>query len=71
MKNYKFKTSFVIPEGSKTLLNKTGVNFIIFILIFMENCLYYDSIHDFSVLLRTDSNPVDINQFRSHTEKVI
>ena len=27
-------------------------------------------IHDFSVWLRTVSNPADINQFRSHTGKI-
>ena len=26
---------------------KTGVNFMVFILIFMENCLLYDAIRDF------------------------
>ena len=35
----------------------------------MENCLYYDAIHDFSVWLRTGSDPADINQFRSHNGK--
>ena len=29
---------------------------IIFILIFVENCLWYDAIHDLSVWLRTGSN---------------
>ena len=41
MKNYKIKTSCVSLEG----------NSMIFILIFMENCLLYDVIHDFSVSL--------------------
>ena len=41
----------------------------IFILIFVENCLYYDAIHDFSVWLRTGSNPADISWFRSDTGK--
>ena len=41
--------------------NKTGINLMIFILIFVENCLYYNAIHDFSVLLRTGSNLVDVN----------
>ena len=39
----------------------------IFILVFMEHDLQQDAIHDFSVWLRAGSNPVDINQFRSHT----
>ena len=41
----------------------------IFILIFVENCLLFDAIH-FSVWLRTGSNPADINQFKSYTVKV-
>ena len=39
----------------------------IFVLIFLENCLLYDDTHDFSVWIRTGSNPADINKFRSHT----
>ena len=35
-KNYKIKTSFIIPERPKTKANKTGINFMIFILIFVE-----------------------------------
>ena len=50
--------------------NKAGIGFIIFILIFVENCLKYDAIHDFSVWLRTGSNSADINGFRSHTVNV-
>ena len=34
-----------------------------------ENALQHVAIHDFSVLLRTVSNPTDINRFRSHTGK--
>ena len=30
-------------------------------------CIQYDAIHNFSVLLRTCSNPADINWFGSHT----
>ena len=41
----------------------------IFILKFVENCLYYDGIHNFSVWLRTGSNPADISRFRIHTGK--
>ena len=47
--------------------NKTGINLMIFfILFFVENCLLYDTIHDFSVWLRTGSNPSDINRFLRH-----
>ena len=35
----------------------------------MKLSVDYD-IYDFSVWLRTVSNPVDINQFRSHTGKI-
>ena len=63
----KIKTSFVIPSGPKSWANKSDINFMIFILISVENCLKYDAIHDFSVRLRTDSNPADINRFQSHT----
>ena len=35
MKSYKITTSFVCPEK----LNKTGINLMIFILIFVENGL--------------------------------
>ena len=33
----------------------------------MENCLQYNAMHDFTVCLRTGSNPADVNWFRSHT----
>ena len=52
-----------------TRANKTGINFMIIILILVENCLYYDTIYDFSVWLTTGSNPADINRYRSHTDK--
>ena len=48
-KKDKIKTIFVSPEVPKDKANKTGIDIMIFILIFMENCLYYDAIHDFSV----------------------
>ena len=35
----------------------------------MENSLYYYAILNFSVWLRTGSNPANINRFRSHTGK--
>ena len=37
--------------------SKLVLIFMIFSLIFVENCLQYDAIHGFSVWLRTDSNP--------------
>ena len=43
------KTTFLSPKGRMFELTK------------LENCLLYDAIHDFSVLLRTGSNPADIN----------
>ena len=61
MKSLKNKISFVGPEGSKALAKKTGI-----ILIY-----FYLNIHDFSEWLITGSIPADINQFRSHTEKII
>ena len=33
------KTSFVSPKRPKDRANKTGINFTIFILLFIENCL--------------------------------
>ena len=56
-------------EGPMAQTNKIGVDFMISILIFVENWLLYRDIHDFSVRLRTGSNPADINRFRSHTGK--
>ena len=46
-------------------------SFVISILLFVENCLLYDTIHECSVRLRTGPNPVEINRFRSHTENVL
>ena len=37
------------PVLIKAQANKTGINFMIFILIFVENCLLYDGIHHFTV----------------------
>ena len=52
------KTKFVRFKGPKTKALKTGINFMFFfILIFIENCLQYDAIHESSVWLRTGSNP--------------
>ena len=52
----------------KAWSNKTGFNIMIFISIFVENCVF-DMIHDFSVWPRIGSNPADINRFGSHTGK--
>ena len=49
MKNYKIKT---------------GLDFIILILMFVENFLLYDAIHNFQ---SGSSNPAHSNRFRSHT----
>ncbi len=65
IKNYKIKTSIVSPEWPKARANLSVINFMIFILIFIENCLKFDAIHDFSVWLRTGSNQTDSNRFRS------
>ena len=37
MQNYKIKTSFVNPETPKAPADKTGINFMIFILFIIEN----------------------------------
>ena len=39
MKNYTIKTSIVSPEGPKARADKIGFNFMIFIMIFVENCM--------------------------------
>ncbi len=36
-KNDKIKTNYFIPEGPKTQANKIGIDFMIFILIFVTN----------------------------------
>ena len=46
MKNYKIKTSFVSSEGPKARANETGLYFMIFILLSVENTK-----NDFSVCL--------------------
>ena len=37
--NYKINNSSVSPEGPKARANKIGIDFMIFISIFVENCL--------------------------------
>ena len=56
------KSNFVSPEGPNVRASKTGIYFIIFILLFVENCLLYDAIYDCSA---------EINPFRNHTKKNI
>ncbi len=65
MNNYLLKSKgFVSPDGPKAQANKTGINLVIFILIFVENCLIFDVIYDFSVWTRTGSfYTADSNQF--------
>ena len=41
MKNFNFKTSFVSPERLKARANKTGISFMIFILISVGNTMLY------------------------------
>jgi len=45
---------------------KTGINIMILILIFIENCLKFDAVHEFSVWLRTGYNPEDSNRCILH-----
>ncbi len=69
MNYFKIKTSFVRPEGPKARCYITGIDFMIYIFMFVGNCLLYDAIHDFSVRLRTGSNPADIIRLGNHTGK--
>ena len=39
IRNYGIKTSFVSPEGLKARANKIGINFMVFIVTFLENCM--------------------------------
>ena len=55
MTNYRIKTSFVVEPEVR------------FFLIFVENRLQYYARNDFSVALRTGSNPADINRNLRHT----
>ena len=62
-KIYEIKTSFIRPEFRPLIAGVSGFNK--FILILVENCLYYNAINYFSVCLRTGSNPEDFNQFQT------
>ena len=64
MKNYKIKTSLVSPDGLIARANKYGIDFIIYILLFIEIIVCNTMIYMiFSVWLRTGSEPADINRF--------
>lgn len=43
--------------------NLSGIHFKIHTLLFVENCLQYNAMHDFSVRIKTGYNLADINQF--------
>ena len=61
MKNYMVEICIVDSKGPKVKANKTASNSMIFISIFVKNCLLYDA------WLRTVSIPADFYRFRSHT----
>ena len=63
MKKYKIETCFGSPDIPKARDNKTGINFMITIKIFVGNCVQYVTIHDILVWPRTGSYPADINRF--------
>ena len=55
----------------KVEANKTGINFMIFILSFVENCLLIQNdTCFFSVCLGTGSNPADTNWLESETGNI-
>ena len=63
-----YKNTLCCPKGPKAQANKTGINLMIYILIFVKSvtrCYAWFS----SVWLRTGSNPADIIRFRSHTAR--
>ena len=47
LKNYNINSNFDSLDGPKSQANKAGINLMIFILIFVENCLYWGAMHDF------------------------
>ena len=53
------------------MIKKTGINLMIFILIFVETWKEYDTINEFSEWFRTCFNPADSNRLRSHIVKDI
>ena len=68
MYNFKIKTSFLSPEMWKARLKKL-VSF--YLHFYIHRKLEYDAVLNFSVWLRTGSNPPDNNLFRMKTRNVI
>ena len=54
-----------MPEEQKPQANKTGIDIMIFILLFVKISAIR-ALHIFSVWLRTSSDPLYINRFQSH-----
>ncbi len=63
IKRVKETNYFTFSQASQAKANKTGFNILI-VHFYIHRKL--DMIQDFSVWLRTGSNPADINRFRSH-----
>ena len=66
LKNLGIKTGYFSLEMPKAQDKKISFNLMI-VHLYIRIKLYV--IHNFSVWLRTGSNPQDINRFRSHTGK--
>ena len=64
--NYKSKLA---PRCRMHGLTKLVLLLRLYIFIFVENWILYDTIHDFSLQLRIGSYQPDISRFQSHTEK--
>ena len=56
----KINSSFDSPVGPTSWFNEICIDFMIFILLFVENFLKYDTIHDFSAWQRAGAYPPDI-----------
>ena len=65
------KTVLLAPICRRNGLTKLILILWLYILKFVEKLIYYDTIFNFSVWLRTGSNPADINRFGSHTGKFL
>ena len=59
MKNYKINSSLVCVEEPKAWAYKLGTDFMIFIILEKMSIIRFNT----SVLLRTVSNPVNVNYF--------
>ena len=58
------------PRDQRPRLTKLeGINSMFFFILIRGNLAVYDALLDFSVWLRTGTNPADNNRFRSHTWK--